>query len=108
MTQEVSAGRLDQVLVERGLVESRARAQRIIRAGGVRVDGRVVEKPAAVVAAACFIELEGKDRFVGRGGDKLDFALAHFELSVEGLRVLDVGASTGGFTDCLLQHGAAD
>ncbi|HIE38807.1 MAG TPA: TlyA family RNA methyltransferase [Anaerolineales bacterium] len=99
--------RIDRLLVERKLAESRAQAQRLIRAGEVRVAGRVVDKPGALVASHLPIELAPRPRFVGRGGEKLAAALDRFGLGVTGWVVADVGASTGGFTDCLLQHGAA-
>lgn len=99
--------RLDGLLVERGLVESREKAQRLIYAGQVRVDGRPAAKPGQTVPAGARVEVEAPPRFVGRGGDKLEEAFRVFALDVRGLECLDVGASTGGFTDCLLQHGAA-
>jgi 23S rRNA (cytidine1920-2'-O)/16S rRNA (cytidine1409-2'-O)-methyltransferase len=99
--------RIDQLLVERGLVESRNEAQRIIMAGEVRVGGQLVFKPAHKVARGEEIHLEQKPRFVSQGGDKLDHALHTFEIQIEGAICADVGASTGGFTDCLLQNGAA-
>lgn len=99
--------RLDVLLVERGLVESRARAQALILAGQVRVNGEVVTRPAARVAGEAVVSLEAGARFVSRGGEKLEAALTAFPLQVGGRVCADVGASTGGFTDCLLQHGAA-
>jgi 23S rRNA (cytidine1920-2'-O)/16S rRNA (cytidine1409-2'-O)-methyltransferase len=99
--------RLDIALVERGLAESRSRAQALIMAGRVRVDGRVVTKAGTPTDPASALELEAPPRFVSRGGEKLETALDRFAIDVEGERCLDVGASTGGFTDCLLQHGAA-
>ncbi|HEC33852.1 MAG TPA: TlyA family RNA methyltransferase [Chloroflexi bacterium] len=99
--------RLDRLLVEQGLVESRALAQRFIRAGEVRVAGQVVDKPGTMVATAAPITLARRPRFVSRGGEKLETALTRFGLEVTGWLAADVGASTGGFTDCLLQHGAA-
>jgi 23S rRNA (cytidine1920-2'-O)/16S rRNA (cytidine1409-2'-O)-methyltransferase len=100
--------RLDKLLVERGLVPSRERAQRLILAGKVLVDEQRVDKAGAQVAADCAIRLLGQDlKYVSRGGLKLERALAHWNINVEGKLCLDVGASTGGFTDCLLQHGAA-
>ncbi len=98
--------RLDVLLVERGLAESRAQAQRVIRAGEVRVAGQVSDKPGTQVATNVEIALRARPRFVGRGGEKLEAALARFELDVRGMTAADVGASTGGFTDCLLQYGA--
>jgi 23S rRNA (cytidine1920-2'-O)/16S rRNA (cytidine1409-2'-O)-methyltransferase len=101
-----SKKRLDLLLVERGLAESRAQAQRSIRAGLVRVAGRVADKPGTRVVANAEITLQARPRFVSRGGEKLEAALVRFELDVAGVVAADVGASTGGFTDCLLQHGA--
>jgi 23S rRNA (cytidine1920-2'-O)/16S rRNA (cytidine1409-2'-O)-methyltransferase len=100
-------GRLDVLLVERGLVESRSLAQALIMAGRVRVDGRTAEKAGMQVAADAAVELAEPPRFVSRGGEKLEHGLRTFGIDVTGVRALDVGASTGGFTDCLLQHGAA-
>jgi len=99
--------RLDSLLVERGLVESRSLAQRLIRAGEVLVDGQLADKPGADVAESAGIVLKAKPRFVSRGGEKLAAALERFPVDVGGLVAADIGASTGGFTDCLLQHGAA-
>ncbi len=98
--------RLDVLLVERGLCESRERAQRAIMAGLVRVSGQRVSKPGTKVASDLQVELERGERFVGRGGHKLEGALQGFGIAPAGWVCLDVGASTGGFTDCLLQHGA--
>jgi 23S rRNA (cytidine1920-2'-O)/16S rRNA (cytidine1409-2'-O)-methyltransferase len=102
----MSRTRLDVLLVEQGLAESRALAQRLVMAGQVRVDGQVVLKPATRVDASAQLLLDLGPRFVSRGGEKLDAALEHFKLPVQGLTCADVGASTGGFTDCLLQRGA--
>ncbi len=99
--------RLDQLVVERGLTESRALAQRLIRAGQVRVAGQVSDKPGLLVPADAPVALAQRPRFVGRGGEKLAAALSRFGVDVCGWVVADVGASSGGFTDCLLQHGAA-
>jgi 23S rRNA (cytidine1920-2'-O)/16S rRNA (cytidine1409-2'-O)-methyltransferase len=99
--------RLDLLLVERGLAESRAKAQALIMAGQVRVDGQVELKASAAVAPEARLELQTGPRFVSRGGGKLEAALVAFPIRVEGRVCADVGASTGGFTDCLLQHGAA-
>lgn len=99
--------RLDELLVERGLAESRTLAQCLIREGKVRVEGRPNPKPGNQYPDDIGIEVEQDNRFVSRGGWKLEGAFAHFGFSVEGLSCLDVGASAGGFTDCLLQHGAA-
>jgi 23S rRNA (cytidine1920-2'-O)/16S rRNA (cytidine1409-2'-O)-methyltransferase len=99
--------RLDLLLVERGLAESRAKAQALILAGSVVVGDQRVDKPGTRVALDAEIRLKGEVmKFVSRGGDKLDAALEHFKLDVTGLVAADIGASTGGFTDCLLQHGA--
>ncbi len=98
--------RLDLLLVERGLAESRSLAQRLIMAGEVRVDGQLVIKPATAIAQEAQIEIIQRPRFVSRGGEKLEGAFQAFHLDVTGLVCADVGASTGGFTDCLLQHGA--
>jgi 23S rRNA (cytidine1920-2'-O)/16S rRNA (cytidine1409-2'-O)-methyltransferase len=100
--------RLDKFLVDRGLAASRERAQALILAGKVLVDDQKVEKAGAQVAAECVIRLLGEDlKYVSRGGLKLERALDHWKIDVAGKRCLDVGASTGGFTDCLLQRGAA-
>ncbi len=99
--------RLDLLLVERGLAESRAKAQALIMAGEVRVEGEVALKPATSVDTAARVEVEQGPRFVSRGGEKLDAALESFPIDVRGRVCADVGASTGGFTDCLLQRGAA-
>jgi 23S rRNA (cytidine1920-2'-O)/16S rRNA (cytidine1409-2'-O)-methyltransferase len=99
--------RLDVALVERGIAASRERARALILAGDVRVDGAVETRAGAGVAAESAIELERPPRFVSRGGEKLDHALEALGVDVRGLVTADVGASTGGFTDCLLQRGAA-
>ncbi|HEY8530797.1 MAG TPA: TlyA family RNA methyltransferase [Limnochorda sp.] len=99
--------RLDQRLVDEGLFPSREQARRAILAGEVQVDGQTVSVPGHRVPEGARIEWAGRPpRFVSRGGEKLDHALATFGISVQGLACLDVGASTGGFTDCLLQRGA--
>ena len=101
--------RLDILVVDRGLAPSRERARAIILAGQVTVDGRVISKAGAPVAPDAAIELIAPDHpYVGRGGIKLAHALDTFAIAVEGRRALDVGASTGGFTDVLLQRGARD
>jgi 23S rRNA (cytidine1920-2'-O)/16S rRNA (cytidine1409-2'-O)-methyltransferase len=99
--------RLDQLLVQRELAESREKAQRLILAGAVRVAGRVATKPGHDFADDVEISVDQPERFVSRGGEKLEGAFQHFNLNVTGKLCVDVGASTGGFTDCLLQHGAA-
>ncbi|MBI2218603.1 MAG: TlyA family RNA methyltransferase [Candidatus Rokubacteria bacterium] len=101
-----SKGRIDRLLVERGLVESREKAVRLILAGEVLVDGERVDKAGAVVSAASEIELRGRSPYVSRGGEKLAHALDRLGVDPRGRICLDVGASTGGFTDCLLQRGA--
>jgi len=99
--------RLDRLLVERGLAETRAKAQAMILAGEVLVDEQKVEKCGAMASADAKLRLLGEPlKYVSRGGVKLEGALEHFRLSPEGKTCLDIGASTGGFTDCLLQHGA--
>lgn len=99
--------RLDQLVVARGLAESRELARRLILAGEVSVGGQKATKASRVFAEDADVTLAAKPRFVSRGGDKLEGAFAAFRLDVAGLDCLDVGASTGGFTDCMLQHGAA-
>lgn len=101
-----STNRLDLALVERGYFNSRSSAQRAIRAGEVFVDGQLVDKPATPIGPNAHIQLAEKPRYVSQGGQKLEKALQTFSLDVDGAVCLDVGASTGGFTDCLLQHGA--
>jgi len=99
--------RLDRLLVERGLVESRERSQAIIIAGQVLVNGQKVEKSGSLVLADADIRILGEQMpYVSRGGLKLEKALREFRVDVKEKTCLDVGASTGGFTDCLLQHGA--
>jgi 23S rRNA (cytidine1920-2'-O)/16S rRNA (cytidine1409-2'-O)-methyltransferase len=100
--------RLDLVLAERGLAPSRSSAQALIMAGRVRVGGELVTKAGTAVAADAEVAVIESARFVSRGGDKLAHALDALDLSVTEARALDVGASTGGFTDCLLQAGAAE
>ncbi len=99
--------RLDALLVTHNLTLSRAKAQALIMAGQVRVDGQVVIKPATKVSPQAKIIIDQGARFVSRGGEKLQAALERFPIQVQGRICADVGASTGGFTDCLLQHGAA-
>ena len=99
--------RLDQVLVERGLCESREKAKRAVMAGQVRVNGQTAHKPSDTVRDSDVVEVAGGEKFVSRGGQKLEHALEHFRLDVTGATAIDLGASTGGFTDCLLQRGAA-
>src|SRR3989304_7773310 len=98
--------RLDRFLVERGLVESRERGQAMILAGNVLVNGQKVEKAGALVPEEADIRILGVPMpYVSRGGLKLEAALREFKITVTGRTAMDVGASTGGFTDCLLQHG---
>ncbi len=100
--------RLDVLLAERGLAASRTAAQALILEGKVRVGGQVVAKAGTAVDESSEIQVDAPQRFVSRGGEKLEAAFAAFPgWNVEGLVCLDVGSSTGGFTDCLLQHGAA-
>jgi len=99
--------RLDQALVDRGLCESRERAKRAILAGQVRVNTQRALKPSDPVQPDDALALKAGEKYVSRGGHKLEHALRHFKVDVAGLVALDLGASTGGFTDCLLQHGAA-
>jgi len=99
--------RLDQALVERGLCESREKAKRAILAGEVRVNERLARKSSDPVKPDDQLTLAVPEKFVSRGGFKLEHGLDHFELDVRGFTAIDLGASTGGFTDCLLQRGAA-
>jgi 23S rRNA (cytidine1920-2'-O)/16S rRNA (cytidine1409-2'-O)-methyltransferase len=100
--------RADQLLVDQGLAESRAKAQALILAGLVSVDGRRIDKPGTALDEATPLALAGRDHpWVSRGGLKLAFALDHFSVDPEGCVALDIGASTGGFTDVVLAHGAA-
>jgi 23S rRNA (cytidine1920-2'-O)/16S rRNA (cytidine1409-2'-O)-methyltransferase len=99
--------RLDQLLATRGLYASREQARRAVMAGEVRVAGQVVDKPGAAVADDATVEVAARPPYVSRGGLKLAAALDRFAVDVAGWVCLDVGASTGGFTDCLLQRGAA-
>jgi 23S rRNA (cytidine1920-2'-O)/16S rRNA (cytidine1409-2'-O)-methyltransferase len=105
-TQRQQKKRLDVLLVERALTPSRELARRLIMAGQVLVDGQPIAQPGARVAAHARVSLQARCPYVGRGGLKLEAVLARFEVDVTGLVVADIGASTGGFTDCLLQHGA--
>lgn len=103
----MARSRLDAALVERGLVPSRARAQAAVASGRVRINGHVADKPATPVDPDATLVVETAPEFVSRGGEKLSGALADTGLDVTGARALDLGASTGGFTDCLLQRGAS-
>jgi len=98
--------RLDQALAERELCDSREMAKRLILAGKVLVDGHVCDKASSKVTAESELRIKEMPKFVGRGGHKLEGALEHFSIQPDGFTCLDIGASTGGFTDCLLQHGA--
>jgi len=102
--------RIDRLLFERGLADSRTRAQAIVMAGAVLVNNQRIDKPSELVDSNAEIRIKGADdptsRYVGRGGVKLEAALREFAIEVQDALCLDVGASTGGFTDCLLQHGA--
>jgi len=101
--------RIDKLLVERGLLPSRERAQAMLLAGRVLVDGQKIEKAGANVEPDVEIRLLGDDlKYVGRGGLKLEAALDQWKIDLHGRTCMDVGASTGGFTDCMLQHGAAE
>jgi 23S rRNA (cytidine1920-2'-O)/16S rRNA (cytidine1409-2'-O)-methyltransferase len=104
---KVGRVRADALVVARGLSGSRAQAQALIMAGEVSSNGRRIDKPGALLPADAEIQVAARPRFVSRGGDKLDFALGALGIAVAGRVCLDVGASTGGFTDCLLQRGAA-
>jgi 23S rRNA (cytidine1920-2'-O)/16S rRNA (cytidine1409-2'-O)-methyltransferase len=99
--------RIDTLLVGRGMTESRHRAQALLLAGEVSVDGAVIMKPGTLVRTAAQIEVRQHPRYVSRGGEKLAHALGTFGIDVTGFVCADIGASTGGFTDCLLQAGAS-
>jgi 23S rRNA (cytidine1920-2'-O)/16S rRNA (cytidine1409-2'-O)-methyltransferase len=99
--------RLDKLLVEKGLLPTREKATRSILAGDVLVDGRRIDKAGALVEPAAEIEIRGRSPYVSRGGEKLAHALEAFSVNARGRICIDVGASTGGFTDCLLQRGAS-
>ncbi|MCK4741464.1 MAG: TlyA family RNA methyltransferase [Anaerolineales bacterium] len=102
-----SKKRIDLLLVDRGLAESRSAAQKLIMAGLVRVEGQLIHKASQKAEPGTLIEVASGPRFVSRGGEKLKAAVETFPVTVEGRICADVGASTGGFTDCLLQNGAA-
>ena len=99
--------RLDQLLVEKGLFASREQARRAVMAGDVKVGTQIAAKPSQLLEPDATIALKPTPRYVGRGALKLESGLDHFNINVHGKTALDVGASTGGFTDCLLQRGAA-
>ena len=103
MTEKI---RIDVALHQRGLAASREKARAMIMAGEVTVDGRLIDKPGTRIAADAALQIKAKPRFVSRGGEKLAGALDDFAFDVAGMICADVGASTGGFTDCLLQNGA--
>jgi 23S rRNA (cytidine1920-2'-O)/16S rRNA (cytidine1409-2'-O)-methyltransferase len=99
--------RLDKLLVEKGIVQSRDRARALIMEGRATVDGRTIDKPGTRVGVDSLLQVQGEDQpYVSRGGKKLEGALNAFEIDPKGMVVIDVGASTGGFTDCVLQKGA--
>ncbi|MBK6792420.1 MAG: TlyA family RNA methyltransferase [Anaerolineales bacterium] len=98
--------RLDVLLVEKGLADSRAKAQALIMAGQVRIADQVALKPAVTVQPDAVLTVDTGPRYVSRGGEKIEGALTRFAIDVTGFTCADVGASTGGFSDCLLQHGA--
>jgi len=102
----MATSRLDQALVERALCASREQAKRLILAGAVRLNGQSAHKPSDSVKPGDTLTVDAPEKFVSRGGHKLEHALDHFQLAVAGLTAIDLGASTGGFTDCLLQRGA--
>jgi 23S rRNA (cytidine1920-2'-O)/16S rRNA (cytidine1409-2'-O)-methyltransferase len=99
--------RLDKIVKQRRLIRSRSRAQRMIEAGRVKVDGQIITRPGHPIDTEAEIEILSYEQYVSRGGEKLEAALEQFRIDPKGRTCLDVGASTGGFTDCLLQHGAA-
>jgi 23S rRNA (cytidine1920-2'-O)/16S rRNA (cytidine1409-2'-O)-methyltransferase len=105
--RETASLRLDQLLVQRGLFASREAARRAVMAGSVEVEGRRVDKPGTAVREEARLDVAAREPFASRAGRKLAAALDHFAVDPSGLVCLDVGASTGGFTDCLLQRGAA-
>ena len=107
VAKTIEKSRIDALLVERGLVESRHQARAVLLAGGIRVDGVAVTKPGSLVPNAASIQVLQKPQFVSRGGEKLEHAIVTFGIDPTGLTCVDAGASTGGFTDCLLQHGAS-
>jgi 23S rRNA (cytidine1920-2'-O)/16S rRNA (cytidine1409-2'-O)-methyltransferase len=104
---DLMATRLDQALVDRGFYASREKAKRAVMAGEVKVNGRIASKPSEAVKASDLLELVAREKFVSRGGHKLEHALVTFGVDIRGRTAIDLGASTGGFTDCLLQRGAA-
>jgi 23S rRNA (cytidine1920-2'-O)/16S rRNA (cytidine1409-2'-O)-methyltransferase len=105
--QHAPMTRLDQALVERGLCASREKAKRAVMAGLVKVNGHTAQKPSDSVKPGDQLAVVAGEKYASRGGLKLEHALKHFQITVSGQSAIDLGASTGGFTDCLLQHGAA-
>src|ERR1043165_2973290 len=103
---KLKKARLDITLVDRGFFPSREQAQRAIMAGEIRVGDALIDKASAKIGPDAAITVESSPAYVGRGGLKLEGALRDFSIAVSGITALDIGASTGGFTDCLLQHGA--
>ena len=101
------AERLDQAMVDRGLVATRSQAESYVKLGKVKVDGNVVEKPGLKIAKSAVVQITSRNRYVSRGGFKLESIASKLGLGFHGMNVLDVGSSTGGFTDYALQHGAA-
>jgi 23S rRNA (cytidine1920-2'-O)/16S rRNA (cytidine1409-2'-O)-methyltransferase len=106
MATEIKKVRLDRLLFEKGLSESREKAKALILEGNVLVNGTVVDKAGALVKPDDVLAVEKKMPYVSRGGIKLEHAIKEFKINVRGKTTMDVGTSTGGFTDCLLQHGA--
>ncbi|MCL2088411.1 MAG: TlyA family RNA methyltransferase [Oscillospiraceae bacterium] len=98
--------RLDRVIYEMGLADSRTRAGQLIKSGNVRVNGEIITKPSHIAGQDSVIHVEQSSGYVSRGGYKLKEAIDSFGISLDGIVCLDIGASTGGFTDCMLQHGA--
>lgn len=107
MMAKPKRSRLDLFLVEQGLCATREQAQRAVMAGEVKIGDQIISKSSVMVEPGAAVSLQARSPYVGRGGTKLEGALDHFEISAQGLTALDLGASTGGFTDCLLQRGAA-
>src|ERR1043166_5759137 len=107
MVTKPKRSRLDLFLREQGFVPGREQAQRAVMAGEVRIGDQVISKSSVMVEPGAAVSLQARSPYVGRGGTKLEGALDRFEISAHGAIALDLGASTGGFTDCLLQRGAA-
>ena len=104
----VKKARLDELLVARGLADTRSQAKALILAGKVKLGTDRLDKPGRSLPADSKVTVQSPPRFVSRGGEKLEGFLDHFEIRMEGTHILDVGASTGGFTDCCLQRGAVN